>query len=55
MSHIEFDNAGLHNRHIKFVYHGNILSGVVVDDVYHQIGKTKRTDYTFISTSNMVE
>jgi hypothetical protein len=55
MTHIEFVEAGLHNRHIKFVIDGQVLSGVVVDDVYHTTGKTKRTDYTFIPTSNMIE
>lgn len=55
MTHVEFAYAGLHNRHIKFVVDGQVLSGVVVDDLYHTAGKTKRTDYTFIPTSNMVE
>ncbi|HSZ25792.1 MAG TPA: hypothetical protein VK766_08750 [Cytophagaceae bacterium] len=55
MTHIEFVDAGLHNRHIRFIIGGKILSGVVVDDVFHKTGKTKRTHYTFIPTKNMVE
>lgn len=55
MTHIEFADAGLHNRHIRFILDGKILSGVVVDDVFHKTGKTKRTHYTFIPTKNMVE
>jgi hypothetical protein len=55
MTHIEFVEAGLHNRHIRFILGGKILSGVVVDDVFHKEGKTKRTHYTFIPTKNMVK
>jgi hypothetical protein len=55
MNHIEFVEAGLHNRHIRFIHDGKILSGVVVDDVFHKNGKTKRTHYTFIPTQNMIK
>lgn len=55
MNHIEFVQAGLHNRHIRFMINGKILQGVVVDDLFHTAGKSKRTHYTFIPTQNMVK
>jgi hypothetical protein len=55
MTDLQLVYAGLHNRHIKFAVDGQVLSGVVVDDVYHTTGKSKRTDYTYIPTCNMVE
>lgn len=54
MNHIEFAEAGLHNRHIRFIENNEIKSGVVVDNAFLKIGKTKNTHYTFIPTSNMV-
>jgi hypothetical protein len=55
MTHIEFIVSGLHNRHIRFIAGGKILSGIVVDDVFHRKGKTKQTHYTFIPTENIVK
>ena len=51
---MQFVKSGLHNRHIKFALREIILHGVVVDDLNHTKGKTKRTDYTFIPASNMI-
>lgn len=55
MNHIEFVQAGLHNRHITFVLKDKVLSGVVIDDRQHTEGKSKDTHYTFIPTENMVK
>jgi hypothetical protein len=55
MTHIEFLDAGLHNRLIRFIIGGKSLSGVVVDDVFHKTGKSKRSHYTFIPIKNIVE
>jgi hypothetical protein len=53
MNHLEFVHAGLHNRHIVFLQKGNMMSGVVVDDRAHTIGKSKDTHYTFIPSENL--
>lgn len=55
MNHIEFVEAGLHNTHIRFFDGKEIKSGIVVDDSFHKVGKTKHTHYTFIPTSNMIK
>ena len=55
MTHLEFLEAGLHNRHIRFVIGDKILSGIVVDDVFHKKGKTKSSHYTFIESKNIVD
>lgn len=55
MTHIELIEQGLHNRHIRFIIDGKILTGVIVDDKFHKTGKTKDTHYTFIPSSNIVK
>lgn len=55
MNHIEFAEKGLHNRHIRFIYKNEHLTGVVVDDAYHKEGKSKDTHYTFIPTASMAK
>ncbi|WP_430404231.1 hypothetical protein [Fluviicola sp.] len=55
MTHVELVEKGLHNRHIRFVIDGKILTGVVVDDQFHKNGKTKATHYTFIPSYNVTK
>ncbi len=55
MTHLEFLEAGLHNRHIRFVIGNKILSGIVVDDLFDKKGKTKSSHYTFIESKNIVD
>ncbi|MEY2792529.1 MAG: hypothetical protein RJA76_521 [Bacteroidota bacterium] len=55
MTHLEFLEAGLHNRHIRFVIGDQLLSGIVIDDVFHKKGKTKSSHYTFIESKNIVD
>jgi hypothetical protein len=51
MTHEDF--FPFHNRHIRFLMGGRLLSGVVVDDQFHTEGKSKRSHYSFIPTANI--
>ena len=55
MTHIQFLEAGLHNRHIRFILGGELLQGVIMDDASNLAGKTKRTHYTFIPKGNLLK
>lgn len=56
MTPLELLEAGLHNTHIRFLYYGHELSGVLIDDKnFRADEKYLDTQYIYIPTLNLID